>query len=438
MAVMEGDDRVEIELTPNDPRRHRRPDREPATAPTADSANVEPWLSTATGRTVLIAGAVGVVALLVGLVVGRATTDGDDVASAPLTSGVATSNAPRRTDPTLPTLPPGPPNPTTRPPRPTTTTEPQIEASTIEVNAALAGAPYELVAIDHSGDVVRLDIATGNMTIRRDLDLMGGGGPSELWAGDGWVLVPDWNSGRLLLIADGEEPQRVAIEPWTLIETETAGEFWVFDQLGAPGTNEGRLVNRFGDALGATIELPEPPLFGDPLGGLVVISSGNTYRVAADGVSKITNGEVLALDAQHALARRCDDQLNCEYVVVDRATGESRPVDVPADFPRLRTDGWPPSDLKRIAPDGRSVAVTWTENARFAQILGVLDLESGAISELSRNGFSASVVWSPDGRFAFYLHGDRPMAHDLTTGEKFLVSSDLSQIDSLTIRPVSP
>lgn len=438
---MEGDDRVEIELTPNAPRPRRRaqPPTEPdATdgAPLSMGTEAARWAMTPSRRTAVVAVGVGVGALTLGWIAGRATNDGpDDAAESPATAPPHTSvvtTAPGFVYSTLPTV-----DPTTTV-RPTTTTVPSFETSRVDVHPILAGAPYELVGLDTVGNLVVLDLTTGVMTVRRDIEVAAGGGPGMLWAGVGWTLLPRWNTGDLVLVADGDDPVDTDLGPaWQVIESETPGQFWrVDDQVVAGQTGTAHLVNRHGERSGTRIELTEQPVFADPLGGLLVTSAGSTYRVDTDGVTKIADGAVVALDTERAFARVCDDELSCRYVVVDRETGEV--TDTPFD-PAIRymSNMWPVTDATRIAPDGHTVAAWWLDPINAGEVLGLLDLESGSVTELSSAGYGG-IRWSPDGRFAFYLDAGLPTAHELSTGESFVIAEGVPRLTGIALRPVSP
>jgi hypothetical protein len=219
------------------------------------------------------------------------------------------------------------------------------------------------------------------------------------------------------------------------MESATSGEFWKFEQSPMIGTvGVAQLVDRHGQSVGAPIELSAPPLFSDPGGGIIVEASGGSYTVNGDGASKVVDGTLLALDGERAVARTCDDQLRCGYVVVDRATGLSTPLQT--DLPgRYVQPYWPVSDATRIAPDGHTIAILWFDESE-RQVLGLLDLEHGTTTVVS-DASDGTVRWSPDGRFAFYLEIGLPMAHEIATGDSFLVAGDLGRLNSLAVRPRS-
>lgn len=436
---MEGDDRVEIELTPVDPGRSK-PDRVPPredesdAATTAGSAAPSRAASTAgySLRAVITIACVGTGALGLGWTLGRST--GDDSADVAVTSETAADPPETLAPDSGPTLPPVESTVATTVRR-TTTTLPPIESRTIDVDPALLGADFEIVGIDQSGNLIRLDLADGDLETRRDLGRRTGG-PGMMWAGDAWVVLPDWSNGTTTLVEDGADPVRLDIgHPWQYLASETPGEFWIVDgQLPGGIAASAQRVDRYGDAIGEPVELAQRPVLADPTGGLVVVAAGRTYRVDHAGATKIADGTVLALDAAGIVARTCDDHLECEYVLVDRTTATSRPLPIDASID-YQVDLWPGSDMTRIAPDGHTIAVTWFDPATGAA-LDLIDLRTGEVTELTRAG-DVMVHWSPDGRFAVYTESGVPMAHELVTGESFVISEGLPRLDGLAIRAAS-
>jgi hypothetical protein len=104
----------------------------------------------------------------------------------------------------------------------------------------------------------------------------------------------------------------------------------------------------------------------DPLGGLLVVNApGGSYHVAPDGTSRITTGDVIALNAKTVLATDCGEAMEqCGLVVIDRTTGNATPLQPYAADPATGTRpigyfdtptsyGFP-SLLTAISPDGRS------------------------------------------------------------------------------------
>jgi hypothetical protein len=438
MKAVEGDEPVEIQLTPTDPR--RSPPTPPTSTPARPDGDERGPRSGADEnadggrrRTVLAVVAVGLAALGLGWMLGRATSDDGDAGTVADTTTPRPERSAAGVGVTLPPvedLPPTTAEPTLR----TTTTTVAVDSMTIEVEPRLADAPYELVGLGRSGELIELDLDEGDLTVRRDIGTTASDGPSVVWAGTGWAVVPDWNRGSTWLVEDGERPRPLALgPPWQIFEADVPGEFWILDddlRVGAPGNAQ--RVDRRGEPLDAPVQLSEIPLFSDPTGGLVVQATGTVYRVDADGVTRIVDGNLLALDERRAVARTCDDQLHCGYVVVDRTTGESSDLPIDDSF-RYFARYWPTIDATRIAPDGHTMAVTWSDPVT-GEALGLIDLDTGDLTPLSRTS-DGTLRWTPDARFALYLDAGLPMAHDIEAGESFVIADDLPRLNALAIRP---
>lgn len=434
---MEGDEAVEIELTPVDSRPSHR---SPVTAtPTADDESGtpgrrRPHLESRAfePRMVVAMVGIGLVALVAGWFLGRATGSGGS-SGAPATTQPTTEETPPATGDTVPAAESLPT--TTERRRPSTTTLAPIEAAVIDVDQRLADAAYDLVGVDRDGDLVQLSLSEGHLMTHRDDHSSGMGGPVTIWAGEGWLVVSTWDTGSAVLIDGDEDPFQIPLGPPWQIFAAASGEFWTLDhnlQSGEPG--HAQRVDRFGEPVADPVGLSVIPLYGDPAGGLVVQRSGKTYRVDETGVTKIVDGTVLALDVEHAVARTCDDQLECAYVLVDRATGESTPLPIDGGF-AASSPYWSSLDATRIAPDGHTIGVTWVDPA-LGRALGLIDLLTGERTTLSEAN-DGLVRWSPDGRFAFYLDAGLPMAHEIATGESFVIAAELPRLNALATQPTS-
>ena len=78
-----------------------------------------------------------------------------------------------------------------------------------------------------------------------------------------------------------------------------------------------------------------------------------------------------------------------------------------------------------------------------APVLGLIDLDTGAVVELTENAYATSIGWSPDSRFAFFIAGgdgyggisDGVRAYDRQSGEVFPVLSEPLNWNVLAVRP---
>jgi hypothetical protein len=438
-------DRVEIELTTHVPvttsgRRRRfatkRTD-EPDDAEARRPRQPLQWLASEHGHLAVTAVGVGVVALLLGWMLGRA--GGADGIAAPAGTSTTTtttvarvpSNGPFVSLETLPdaSFPVTPSGPTTS--RSTTTTTPESTLELIEIDDRLDGVPVTLVGFDSMGRLVELDLEHANLRRRPDAGRYSIDQPL-LAVGDGWVVAPNQNNGRTTVIFDDGTIEGLNVDGWQLLWVEGTDRFWRTDTSNAWGTPT-RLteVDISGEPTGATVELPGTAwaFLADPNGGLVVTTSGRTYRVNPDGVELIGNGELLGLSRDVAVLRSCDEQLRCGVSVVDRATGSVRglPFDASLDPNAVfeSTYNWGSNRTSPISPDGRwcGVMAPGTGPPEF----GLLDLETGEFTALSTDTYPVSIVWSADSRFAFYLETGVLHARDTTIGESFPVSVAMSR-----------
>ena len=69
-----------------------------------------------------------------------------------------------------------------------------------------------------------------------------------------------------------------------------------------------------------------PTASSDPAGGGVVQVSGGVFQVEADGPTRITRGTLVAIGADRALVHECDEDLTCDYFLVDRSNSSRTPL----------------------------------------------------------------------------------------------------------------
>jgi len=185
----------------------------------------------------------------------------------------------------------------------------------------------------------------------------------------------------------------------------------------------------------------------DPGGGLLVERAGKLYTVDESSISLIGTGEVVALSGDIALMRDCDEQLECGLFVVDRSSGDVRPlpVETVAGEPMAVEGmwGWFGGVENTISPDQAMCAVMVT--ADDGPVLALLDLRSGVVVEIGDEGnFPSTVIWSPDGRFMFFLDGNDGfgsfeggdlVAYDRRSGGMFPAVSNSLEWRTLGVRP---
>ncbi len=459
----EQDGRIEIELTSHAP----VADRDVADAamwasavPDAPAAPVEEvvdrdvgdergWLSSERSRLAVTAGVVGVIALLLGWMLGR--SGGDDAATGPAAT-VAEPASPTTVDtdrserfeeadklpeadvepdelvesrPSIPVISPpiGSDNPATAPGDSVV----DGDDSVIQIDERLLGRDVTLITTDRERRLLEIDLSTGAVTQRGDqLPSVA----SSLIAGPGWVASVHDGSGLVLVDADGGSRTEVTRgNTWNMLVDVENETFWLGDDVFSPESVNYDEVDLDGEPTGRSVTLPTPGWSVALEGGAFVASVlGTTYRIDPDGHVPLAEGELIAISAQVLVVRACDDDLQCGVRVIDRATGEARwlppgPGQAERTYLPLhwyfggRREG-------SISPDGRWMVAA---DATFAERTGLLDLASGefvGIDELRLDGPRVSWTWGPEGRLAFFVRGGVPWAYDVASNEAFRLSPD--------------
>ena len=407
----------------------------------------------------------GIVALFVGWALGRAG-DGGSSASDEVETDASTTPAttvpPDELGATIPAVDPSllpttagtqrqPPTTFFTPivqtvPPPPTTPEGWV-VSTARVADGAAEFGIDIVGVQpRAGRVVELDTASGEMATREtDMRI---DDQNSIWAGADWTLVSDTNGNGQLFIGRGEPSSAQLPQPWLLHWENGTDLFWQVSEPMQPGEPRRAVEIRYdGSPTGLELEIDSRYWIhgADPRGGVVVLGApGGSYRVAPDGTSRITTGEVIALSSDVALATDCGEAMeHCGLVVIDRATGESRnltPVLAPPDdgsevlFYDSPANYGHTGLLSAISPDGRYSPIVI--QARD-QDYGVIDLVSGEFIQFGDTPQSG-LWWAPDSRSAMYLSNGHLTAFDFETRETFEVSPDVFPLQAFVVRPVAP
>lgn len=468
-VVVDGDvpEPVEIDLIPHAPppgrgaRRGRGTARAKTPEPDPDGHS-EQHAEPRSDRSRLVMAVAVSLALVLGWVLGRATTGGTGPASddASVTEGVTTVATPLATLPIVgeeidgadfeeepaeePSRPPVGPDsrPASRPDsEPTSQPDSQPTSQPIAVDARLAGVPVRLVGVELGGHLVEVDLASGTLTDFWVDPLVADGNP--LVIGPDWVAVT--SNGRARVIrSDGTDTPVDVGDHWRLLNVPGTELFWrtSFGGTSAPG-GAFELVDLDGEPVGPTIELPAGswPALVDPVsGGIVVVAAGNSYAVTPDAVRQLATGDIVGITDAILVTYDCDEALVCSLYRVDRTTGEVVPVPPDRDLSERyhwgSMAGWGSTESASLSPDERWVTVigsSWRSS-----VAGIVELETGRFVELSQLSSPPAVAWSPDGRWAFTLDERIVTAYDTFTGERFPVFTDVVQWIQLGARPLAP
>jgi hypothetical protein len=176
---------------------------------------------------------------------------------------------------------------------------------------------------------------------------------------------------------------------------------WVMNGEGAGATDTTvREIDLTGLRTGETTELPEgvTPI-GGVTGGLVLDSPDGVFLLDRDGnARRVANGSAVGAFGSSVVHRACDDALRCSLYVTDVSTGERRHVTGGSEIP--------PAGFAEqgVSPDGRLLfSFSYAESGTAVTML---DLEAGEVafeSGPSLTGFAGGAVWSPDGRWLFWI-----------------------------------
>ena len=388
-------------------------------------------------RAVVVGVGAGVAGLTLGWLLGGASgsTEQATTASAPTSVPTDDEASAEATDDALAPIETVRPTPTTRArPTPTTRAFPAAETTEVALNPKLAGAAFRIVGVAGSSGTATIDVASGTMT-RQDW-LVGSIEPFGAVVGDGWFAASNPSSGNVQVFTpDGRQTSPDIGDPWSLLWVEGTDLFWrPTNEPFAAGVGGYELVDLSGDPTGPTIDGRGTwPAGVDPAGGVLTVGQGKTYSLREAGVEFVGSGELVAISADHAALRSCDEQLECGLFVLDRATGERREVPVDPGIVRGTQFFFGPQ-TGAVAPDGGALSF-FAPTDRGIRLL-VVDLGTGAVHELAADiGGPAGLSWSPDGRFGVFLLGTRPQLFVRETGEVEPLGDDLGSWRTVEIRP---
>jgi hypothetical protein len=416
---------IEIELV-EEPARQRRVAPEPAVPkqPHAPSAR--------DGRNRRRAGVAAAVAVAVGIGWAVTRSGGDVSTSAPPTTPeeAAATTAQDVAADTTQAVPP-----TTRQ-RVTTTTAPAVVVE--ELGGPLVANPtgLSLVALTARGDLLELDVDTGQMTTTQIPGSNSGGGATIVAGGD-WAMVQPWNANSSFVVPQGATPVDITSsnpffggvfrgpDPDTLWMTESNRFTGAVERL--------NLVGLDGEPLGRSIDLRGWwPSQSDLAGGVVVQAGGGIYVVSEAGARRVADGELVGAGLNHFLVRACDEALACGLFLIDRATGERRQVPVIQVDGLAQYYGWTGTDSASISPDGSAAILFGLDGD--GQVASLLGTGTGVYRSLTRMTDSFSVAWSADSRYVVYTDSQTLKVYDITTGEETSLDA-VPPITSFAARP---
>ncbi len=234
--------------------------------------------------------------------------------------------------------------------------------------------PTELVALTTNGVLHRLEFPSG---VVRSIDTGAAGRNASMYVSGDSLVLQQFDS--LMLLRPGVPVREVdiGVSIGSVIPRGDTGTFlvapnewsggppplWVVDETGT-ATSLAKADNPLADNA-------DFPLQFLPTGELLVFDAGGTYVVPDTGTpQRLSPGLLFATGRRHVIVRECDATLQCEFVLIDLASGERRttPLDVDDRF-AFYSQG-------SVAPDGGTLLYAdWTgsEPANF-----LVDLGTGA------------------------------------------------------------
>ncbi len=297
--------------------------------------------------------------------------------------------------------------------RPTSTTaapRPDVVSPIPDIEPSLIGLPYEIVTEDGLGNLRFIDLASNTMTT---IDAPRGGDMGRLFAGNGWVLIPNGSTERALAYRDGNsDPYWVNdFSAWNVLHAQGAATMWQSDEaLSLAGPGNMIELDPTGAPTGVTVPVPRVPVHVDADGTFLVEMPGGAFAIGPAGSTRLTTGDVVALGPTVALVHECDESMTCTYWVVDRTSGERRELPAVLDGIRLEPIGWWPTSAT-ISPDGMLafVLVPVTEGVgrnrfvAFQPTLINLVSATSAPLDIDPLGWLSGAQWTSDSQFAMFL-----------------------------------
>ncbi len=265
-----------------------------------------------------------------------------------------------------------------------------------------------LIALTSTGDVAQIDVDSGAV-ITTD-------GPG-IESSAPVTVFPD-AAGATFVFFDNEPSVRFVASERSVLEIEgpsPSGPLWpgpepdtVWQTADGGASLALELVDAQGTALGPRIEFDaaegDEIVGSDGRGGVVVeLRLGGVFVIdASNAPSRVTTGELLAINAASAYVRECDDALECGVFVVDRASGARTPVDN-TGFDRAGVI------TKRGVPSGQNVSpdntIAFVSDANDPTRCLMIDTTASrsAWTGVPCSARYGPILWTPDSVYAVWL-----------------------------------
>ena len=259
---------------------------------------------------------------------------GGDTDPADTTNDTLADPSPSPSAETEPT--PGSPAPTATPrPTPTTTPTPVDVDEVLDVSA-LPPTEATHLAVLKGNDVGFLNLRTGEWVIREVFDRLA---PSETtpWAFGRGIVT---NAGGFVVYVPVDAEPTTLRQGWAI--GAASDRVWI-NEVGDQGTQVVVAVDPDGEVVD---QFTAPPMTWVesvlPTGELVIRGGGQLFIRSDSAIRAATNGELFGRIGSQALLQRCDDELNCGFVVVDLTTGDTTAIELDISggaYPQLARGG---------------------------------------------------------------------------------------------------
>lgn len=157
-----------------------------------------------------------------------------------------------------------------------------------------------------------------------------GGGFTEMFTNGAEVIAATATSGFTSVLGDATliATDDVPLPPTPRLAGPVDGTVWVPVDDGGSGVDHRLVVVGQLPAIdGPELSVEGSTLLGsDGNGNLVASIGGDVFAVSSDGSTRVTSGELLAINSTSALERSCLTDLTCSVNIVDRVTGVASPI----------------------------------------------------------------------------------------------------------------
>lgn len=297
-----------------------------------------------------------------------------------------------------------------------------------------ASTGIELVAVGRLGSAVHLDLDAGLASAWSAPALPGQRAPGLFAAGDTVIAVSSGGDGYRTDFGQvtpfESSPSSGPIPPAPRFAGSTPGTVWApavddptkYLLYPLDGTPETPVDTATIDVDGATI------LGADGLGGLVAEVGGDVFALSPQGATRITSGDLLALNQFTALVRECDEKLVCRVLLVGRGSGVSLDVAgsdgevavaAVSDLAVAGVDedrGVPVADT--MSPSGSLLVLPQRTGTSTdgVELWAVHDVTTGTVTSIPKPADGQPLIWSEVGDTLVFLSDGDLHVYERATG----------------------